>query len=135
MKMHPLVQELASLTAKLIGHPGFNSCNLNRYGVGQFIKWHQDDEELFDAMRQPTIIASLTLGPQPRLFRLQRIGDHKMEQVMLAQGDICTMEGLLQKFYKHSVAHVTNSLERINLTFRVIRFHNVGCMHKGNAPS
>jgi len=120
-----------------------DAANLNWYEDGQAsIGWHADDEKMFDGKTQDCRIISYSLGT-PRLFevaiadRLSAQGDvalpifDTVKRIELRSGDICTMEGLFQKHYLHSVP---KSLDlsavvgpRINITFRWIRRHRAAC--------
>jgi len=108
-----------------------NSCNLNLYeDGGMSVGWHADDEKLFEGRYNDIRIISVSLG-QTRTFELltmdaedgERIG-HKMK---LTNGDICTMEGLTQKYYKHRVGKEAILGPRINLTWRWVTSHKQDC--------
>jgi len=108
-----------------------NSCNLNRYSDGaEAVAWHSDDEALFQGKFKDCRVISLSLG-QERSFEVRPLSDDDMpreEQVTrlrLATGDICTMEGLTQKYYEHRVPKGARSLRlRVNLTWRWIVEHD-----------
>eukprot|EP00927_Polykrikos_kofoidii_P048469 TRINITY_DN42746_c0_g2_i1.p1 TRINITY_DN42746_c0_g2~~TRINITY_DN42746_c0_g2_i1.p1 ORF type:complete len:751 (-),score=96.92 TRINITY_DN42746_c0_g2_i1:827-3079(-) len=106
-----------------------NSCNANLYKDGsESVGWHADDEPLFRATHQDTIIVSLSLGAS-RTFEM-RPNDQplKVTRLPLEDGDLCTMEGLMQKHYVHRVPPVSGgSGARINLTWRWIRAHEASC--------
>ncbi|CAK0818189.1 unnamed protein product [Prorocentrum cordatum] len=114
-----------------------NCCNVNLYEDGkQTVGWHSDDEPLFDSLTQDTLIISLSLGAQ-RTFLIRPNADQsQVTKVVLADGDIMTMEGLTQKHYKHSVMPESNVLSpRINLTWRWVRRHEAACpMRAKTAP-
>eukprot|EP00913_Durusdinium_trenchii_P003210 g2968.t1 len=78
-----------------------NSCNANLYQTGaDNVSWHCDDEPLFDATGRDALI----------------------------DGDLCTMEGLCQKHYRHRVPPEEDVVEpRINLTWRWIVQHDDVC--------
>ena len=99
-----------------------NSCNANLYESGQDgVGWHADDEPLFCAKEQDAMIISLSLG-ETRTF-LYRLNDRPDDEhrLPLANGDLCIMEGLMQKYYKHAVGkQPTKTKSRINLTWRWI---------------
>jgi len=104
-----------------------NSCNLNLYEDGQHsVGWHADNEVLFQGKFTDCRIISLSLG-QTRKFELSYKNTcHKLD---LADGDLCTMEGLTQKYYKHRVPKEFGKkvCPRINLTWRWVVAHDNGC--------
>ncbi|CAE7938792.1 Alkbh3 [Symbiodinium sp. KB8] len=98
------MDEVMSVCMPLCGlpmHQWPNSCNLNLYMDGQHsVGWHADNEALFQGKVRDCRIISLSLG-QSRRFELQCGQDfHRLE---LSDGDLCTMEGMTQKYYKHRV--------------------------------
>lgn len=106
-----------------------NSCNANLYEDGsQAVGWHSDDESLFLATRQDALIISLSLGAT-RIFELYpRDEPDNITRLPLSHGDLCTMEGLMQKHYFHRIAkerHVQGA--RINLTWRWVVNHEDRC--------
>lgn len=106
-----------------------NSCNLNLYQTGaDNVSWHCDDEPLFDATGRDALIVSLSLGAT-RSFQLRPKDDPFEETLLyLEDGDLCTMEGLCQKHYRHRVPPEEDVTEpRINLTWRWIVQHDPGC--------
>jgi len=111
-----------------------NSCNLNLYqDGGHSVGWHADDEPLFQGRYQDCRIVSLSLG-QERRFQLRarfpRDGEAGFYEVALANGDVCTMEGLVQKHYLHCVpgeGAVKAPGPRINLTWRWVVRHCPEC--------
>ncbi|CAJ1328829.1 unnamed protein product [Effrenium voratum] len=104
-----------------------NSCNLNLYMDGAHsVGWHADNEALFQGKVRDCRIISLSLG-QTREFELMCGQDfHRLE---LADGDLCTMEGMTQKYYKHRVPKMPGKVrERINLTWRwVVQHKDCAC--------
>lgn len=105
-----------------------NSCNLNLYIDGQHsVGWHADNESLFQGKAKDCRIISLSLG-QTRRFELQSKGSlvHRLD---LSDGDLCTMEGMMQKYYTHRVPkdNARGIKERINLTWRWVVAHNPDC--------
>jgi len=129
-KMAPWFQEITDRVSRecgLVTRP--NSCNANYYENGmQAVGWHSDDERLFNAVHQDSLILSLSLGAT-RSFELAA-KDKPMEiiKIPLANGDLCTMEGLCQKHYRHRVPR-QKALRgpRINLTWRWVLKHDPGC--------
>ena len=99
-----------------------NSCNANLYEDGDdVVGWHADDEPLFNATNQDALIISLSLGTSREfVYRLNTQPDRE-HPIMLNDGDLCTMEGMTQKYYKHSISKKKGeALARINLTWRWI---------------
>lgn len=106
-----------------------NSCKVNYYEDGsQAVSWHADDEPLFDSTRNDVLVISLSLG-QGRRFELHPMDDPtSVTTMMLENGDLCTMEGLCQKHYRHRVPkEKVNIGPRINCTWRWIRKHQTTC--------
>merc|ERR1712048_1419711 len=103
-----------------------NSCNLNLYEDGAMsVGWHADDEKLFDGRFNDIQIISVSLG-QARTFELRTLGveedgERPKYRMQLGDGDICTMEGLTQKYYQHRVPKEGAQGPRINLTWRWVR--------------
>ncbi|CAJ1377876.1 unnamed protein product [Effrenium voratum] len=114
-----------------------NSCNANLYEDGsESVGWHADDEPCFDAKRCDALIISLSLGAT-RTFVL-RPNDDQMSQtrLALANGDLCTMEGLFQKHYMHAVLQERHSRSaRINLTWRWVVKHDRECIRRRDRAS
>ncbi|CAE7359206.1 unnamed protein product [Symbiodinium microadriaticum] len=100
-----------------------NSCNLNLYeSGGMSVGWHADDEQLFQGKQRDCRIISLSLGAT-RAFEVRSNWSELDSTVRLelGDGDLCTMEGLVQKHFQHRVPRedkVTGP--RINLTWRWI---------------
>jgi len=106
-----------------------NSCNANFYETGtDSVAWHADDEALFDSVRNDVLIVSLSLGVS-RSFELHPQDDPlKVTQLVLENGDLMTMEGLLQKHYRHRVPRSKDVCgPRINLTWRWVTKHHKRC--------
>lgn len=106
-----------------------NSCNANLYETGlQTVSWHSDDEPLFDATNRDALIVSLSLGAA-RSFELRPKDDPFQEtSLRLEDGDLCLMEGLCQKHYRHRVPPEADVHDpRINLTWRWVVHHEPGC--------
>eukprot|EP00811_Abedinium_folium_P025294 NODE_3604_length_2012_cov_6.201592.p1 GENE.NODE_3604_length_2012_cov_6.201592~~NODE_3604_length_2012_cov_6.201592.p1 ORF type:complete len:572 (+),score=65.21 NODE_3604_length_2012_cov_6.201592:126-1841(+) len=106
-----------------------NSCNLNLYeSGGHSLGWHSDNERLFRGCYADCRVISLSLG-QARKFQIRlRSGAPHCHDLLLAPGDLCTMEGLTQKYYEHRVppqAGIENP--RINLTWRWVVDHTPTC--------
>lgn len=98
-----------------------NSCNLNRYSGNDSIGWHSDNSPLFQGLEQDACIISLSLGGA-RTFNLRsaELPEPAREDVniRLEHGDLCTMEGRLQRYYVHRVQGSKSAKPRINLTWR-----------------
>mmetsp|Transcript_34769 Transcript_34769/g.95882 ORF Transcript_34769/g.95882 Transcript_34769/m.95882 type:complete len:699 (+) Transcript_34769:41-2137(+) len=110
-----------------------NSCNLNLYEDGAMsVGWHADDEKLFQGKRTDIRIVSLSLG-HARTFELREDGleegtvSRAKCRVRLGDGDLCTMEGLTQKYYQHRVPKEEAAGPRINLTWRWVKRHSSFC--------
>ncbi|CAJ1346789.1 unnamed protein product [Effrenium voratum] len=126
--MPPWVLEAMELCMPLCGlskEEWPNSCNLNLYEDGEHsVGWHSDDEALFQGKFQDCRIISLSLGA-PRIFELKTRGEtHRLQ---LRSGDLCTMEGMLQKHYQHRVPKDRSTAPRVNLTWRWIVWHERRC--------
>jgi len=109
-----------------------NCCNLNLYEHGGMsVGWHSDDERLFQGKFQDIRIISLSLGVT-RKFELRSNwpdpGERPVRQMALGNGDLCTMEGMMQKHFQHRVPNEGNiSGARINLTWRWVARHSPQC--------
>lgn len=115
-----------------------NSCNLNLYENGDHsVSWHADNEKLFQGKFQDCPIISLSLG-QERDFELKAPPPKEGEpntfcKLQLRDGDLCTMEGLTQKYYTHRVPRENKKVgPRINLTWRWVVEHFGECPQKGS---
>ena len=124
----------------------FNSCNANFYeSANHDLYFHADNEALFRRTDAPTsqrdvTIVSLSFG-QSRLFSLkQNYAKGETIETTLSDGDILTMEGLLQENWQHAISKAravdqvasssskgSSSNARFNLTFRRIQRHNKLC--------
>ena len=115
-----------AITEQVVGICGIkdmpNSCNANLYESGEdVVGWHADDEPLFKATEQDALIISLSLGATRTFAYRLNTQVHKVDRLVLAHGDICTMEGLMQKYYQHAVLrNSATDKPRINLTWRWI---------------
>lgn len=109
-----------------------DSCNVNLYeDGGSMVGWHSDDEPLFQGRFQDCRIISLSLGAT-RKFELRKNwpepGEPSVIRMALSDGDLCTMEGMLQKHLIHRVPREQFSNgARINLTWRWIVKHSPQC--------
>ena len=78
-----------------------DSCNVNWYDGGLHgCGWHRDDEVLFQGLNQGCLIISVSFGAS-RTFQVRRVGESHRSRVLLDSGDVCTMEGMMQKYYEH----------------------------------
>lgn len=104
-----------------------NSCNINLYENGDHsVGWHADDERLFEGRFRDCRVISLSLG-EARRFQLWAEGG-PLHEVVLRSGDLCTMEGLTQKYYLHRIPGDRSLVgPRINLTWRWIVRHGPDC--------
>eukprot|EP00931_Biecheleriopsis_adriatica_P097990 TRINITY_DN7188_c0_g1_i1.p1 TRINITY_DN7188_c0_g1~~TRINITY_DN7188_c0_g1_i1.p1 ORF type:complete len:469 (+),score=98.64 TRINITY_DN7188_c0_g1_i1:78-1409(+) len=107
-----------------------NSCNLNLYEEGNMsVGWHADDEQLFQGKFRDCTIISLSLG-STRSFEVRANYSEDSSQnvnLMLGDGDLCTMEGMVQKYFQHRVPRENSTGPRINLTWRWILKHTPRC--------
>lgn len=132
----PWMIELLQITMPRCGilqqHEWPNSCNVNLYEHGGMsVGWHSDDESLFQGKFNDTRIISLSLGAT-RKFEVRLnwpdVGEKPVRQLLLSDGDLCTMEGMLQKHYQHRVPNEGNVRgARINLTWRWNVKHTPQC--------
>lgn len=117
-----------------------NGCNLNLYEDGaNSVGWHADNEQLFQGAFRDCRVISLSLGAT-RSFELRlnwpEEGDRQPPRLQLSDGDICTMEGMLQKHFQHRVpreGHVAGA--RVNLTWRWIVKHSPRCPAGRSRPA
>eukprot|EP00927_Polykrikos_kofoidii_P048942 TRINITY_DN43102_c0_g1_i1.p1 TRINITY_DN43102_c0_g1~~TRINITY_DN43102_c0_g1_i1.p1 ORF type:complete len:660 (+),score=86.82 TRINITY_DN43102_c0_g1_i1:125-1981(+) len=109
-----------------------NSCNLNLYeDGGMSVGWHADDEPLFQGKFQDCRIISLSLGVTRRFeLRSKKAakGETYLRRIDLGPGDVLTMEGMTQRYYKHRVPREESvGGPRVNLTWRWVVKHATGC--------
>jgi len=116
----PEMAQLRDHLCKSLGKH-FDYVLLNLYTNGlQYIGYHADDE----VRNHDDLIASVSLGA-PRRFLVRPIileqsqKPQKPLEWILRNGDLVTMNGEMQKHYKHSVPKTAKKVgPRINLTFR-----------------
>jgi len=121
------IMEIVCRTCGLADRP--NSCNANFYDNGsQSVGWHSDDEPLFDAVNRDVLIVSLSLGATRTFELASKDKPTDIIKLPLEDGDLCTMEGLCQKHYRHRVPR-QKSVDgpRINLTWRWVLRHSDSC--------
>jgi alkylated DNA repair dioxygenase AlkB len=109
-----------------------DSCNVNLYEDGDHsVGWHADDEVLFQGKDNDIRILSLSLGAVRRFDLIKnwaQEGEQPGVEVTLYPGSLCTMEGMVQKHYRHRICRSPAVQEpRINLTWRWIRRHSTSC--------
>jgi alkylated DNA repair dioxygenase AlkB len=95
------------------------------------VGWHSDDESLFQGKFGDIRILSLSLGVA-RKFEIRANWPGERERgftkIILGDGDLMTMEGMLQKHFMHRVPKEDNiSGQRINLTWRWVVKHTPRC--------
>lgn len=97
----------------------FNSVLLNLYRDGNdSISWHTDAEK---ELGLNPVIASVNFGAT-RKFQLRHIKTKEKLEIELTHGSLLIMQGELQHFWQHQVPKTSKPVvERINLTFRVIK--------------
>lgn len=114
--------ELLKLKEKLekVLNETFSYALVNRYNdESDYIGWHADDEK---DIKAGSTIASISLG-QKRKFSIKdkETGKEKYD-IELGNGSLVSMEGDMQKLYKHCVPKSKKKMSmRYNITFRNIR--------------
>ena len=117
----------------------FNSVLANLYRDGNdSMGWHSDDEPELGTC---PLIASLSLGAARR-FRLRRKPVRGSQptsadtlSLSLPHGSLLRMAGSTQQCYRHALPKTAASIgARINLTFRQIRFRQIGPLPHAMAP-
>jgi len=121
----PFMIELLRNAMPLCGIPQTedwpDSCNLNLYeDGGMSVGWHSDDERIFQGKFRDIQIISLSFG-QKRKFELRynwpEKGEKRLRRMLLGNGDLMTMEGMVHKHFQHRVPKEGNiNGPRINLT-------------------
>lgn len=119
-KALPWTEDLKVLLQKVSDETGakYNSCLLNLYHNGQEgMGWHSDNEK--ELLKNGTI-ASVSFGAERPFFFKHKETKEKIE-VMLENGSLLVMGGMVQSHWMHSLPKRKNiSKPRINLTFRII---------------
>ncbi len=117
LKLKSKIQEDSNLK-KISSNCDFNYLLLNYYKTGDhYIGYHSDDEVL----SVDDLIGSVSLGGSRRFLIRERSKTETPEnyEIVLNSGDLMIMDGLMQKFYKHSIPKTKQKVApRINLTFR-----------------
>merc|ERR1711972_757559 len=132
----PWMLQIMTVIMPLAGLPDANSwpnsCNLNLYeDGGMSVGWHSDDESLFQGKFQDCRIISFSPGAK-RKFELRanwpEEGEKPVRVIMLGDGDLCTMEGMVQKHFMHRVPREGGvDGPRINMTWRYNVKHTPRC--------
>lgn len=115
-----------------------NCANLNLYEDGsEGVGWHADDELIFMGTARDCPILSLSLGGTREFWiSLKASGQPDVKkgvvEMDLGDGDLLTLEGLMQKHCMHLVPRSSPSDEmrqepRVNITFRWMRLHKHQC--------
>ncbi|WP_317169720.1 alpha-ketoglutarate-dependent dioxygenase AlkB [Chryseobacterium sp. C3] len=115
-------KELLEIKEKIepISKVNFNSVLLNRYRSGNdSISWHTDAEQ---ELGENPVIASVSFGTT-RKFQLRHKETKEKLEIELTHGSLLIMQGELQHFWHHQIPKTKKDIsERINLTFRTIKF-------------
>lgn len=118
IKWTPILFKLKGRLENVLGET-FNYALVNRYDDGsEYIGWHADDEK---DIKPKSIIASISIG-QKRKFSIKDIATGtERYNIELENGSLISMEGNMQKVYKHCVPKSTKKMSvRYNITFRNI---------------
>lgn len=96
----------------------FNSVMANLYRDGSdSMGCHADDEK---ELGENPFIVSLSFGEE-RLLKFRHIQRKEVINVVLGQGDLLLMKGVIQHYWKHELPKTKkDKTERINLTFRKV---------------
>ena len=105
-----------------------HGCNLNLYEGGtDNLGWHADAEPMLVGPQGQVTVLSLSLGA-PRIFGLRHEHSGESRCILLGDGDVLVMTGLLQRYFKHAVLSSDPAPNiRINLTFRFVGKHATSC--------
>ena len=121
LQPHDWTNEILSIKEKVekLTMVNFNSVLLNMYRNGNdSISWHTDAEK---ELGENPVIASVNFGAT-RKFQLRHIKTKEKLEIELTHGSVLIMQGELQHFWQHQVPKTSKPvLERVNLTFRVIK--------------
>ena len=100
--------------------------NLNRYSSpSSCIRWHSDNEPLFDPQNSPKLIVSMSLSNSVE-FKVRRGRGSVPSLITLDHGDVLVMDGSAQSEYLHCTASGLQG-PRVNLTFRWVAQHIASC--------
>ena len=117
-----------------------NGINFNRYDdFSQSLYFHSDDEPIFQKSDGTATIVSLSFGATRTFaFKLSSEADESAKSVKLKSGDILTMEGRTQQFFKHAVLpdppDGCEQQVRYNATFRFVANHHRKCQAGQTEP-
>jgi alkylated DNA repair dioxygenase AlkB len=122
MQPHEFTTELLKIKTKIETKTEvkFTTCLLNLYRNGKDSNgWHADNEK---ELGQNPVIASISLG-QERYFHLKHRKDKTLKhKILLQHGSLMLMQGETQHHWLHQIPKTAKPIvERINLTFRVIK--------------
>jgi alkylated DNA repair dioxygenase AlkB len=129
--------KLTALVAAILGIDvaALNSANLNKYSaVKHDLYWHSDNETMFreSELARNVDIFSLSFGAS-RTMSFRRKYTEKNHDVVLNDGDLCTMQGRVQDFYQHTLRPASAEqrkapdMVRYNITWRTVKRHTKGC--------
>jgi alkylated DNA repair dioxygenase AlkB len=113
-----------------------NSMNCNRYdNFSESLAWHADDEPLFSTADGNITIISMSFGESRNFgFKKSAAQDSDAKYVVLNAGDLLTMEGKMQSFWKHCIppssvmsSSAIGSTTRYNITMRYVAQHSKAC--------
>ena len=125
---------LASVRETLAAQTGarFDCVLVNHYRDGKdAMGWHSDDEpELGPDAPGDVLIASVSLGAPRRFVLRHRRRTKERHELWLGEGSLLVMGGATQRRFQHSVPRTAAEVgARTNLTFRLIRFHDLFSSH------
>ena len=116
-----------------------NSVNANKYArASENLFWHSDNESLFlkSPWSREVFIASVSFGGSREFCFRKKNGNNKLPSFKINDGDLLTMDGLLQETHQHTVLPIKLKRDdpvpdiRFNLTFRTIYQHVPTCKCK-----
>ena len=112
-----LLLEIKSAVEEFSGEK-FNACLLNLYHNGsEAMNWHSDNEK---EILEDSAIASVSFGAE-RKFGFRHHSSQEEISLMLENGSLLMMKGVIQKYWKHKLFINSKITEpRVNLTFRTI---------------
>mmetsp|Transcript_14096 Transcript_14096/g.24805 ORF Transcript_14096/g.24805 Transcript_14096/m.24805 type:complete len:583 (-) Transcript_14096:94-1842(-) len=136
--MEDLITEVFSKFPTLPEEAWPNCANINIYDGGeQGVGWHADDELIFMGTTRDCPIVSLSLGGTREFWIALKTNENPdvkkgVVEVDLKDGDLLTLEGLIQKHCMHTVPRASRldmrrQDPRINVTFRWMRLHKQLC--------
>jgi alkylated DNA repair dioxygenase AlkB len=112
-----------------------NSCMADCFGNGEEgLPWQSDEDGLFNARLNHTRVITFSLGQErglelrPTHARAEgdpNYSDADTCRIQLRSGDLCTMEGMTQRQFKHRVPRGGRyARARVSLTWRWVVCHN-----------